>query len=433
MFERRLTTTAAATLLILVASCSHDIPPDLANTSLWTRTVGEYLKGPLWQPDEAYDAGHALMVPLHAAFQLDNPAAQGDFGEHFDRFVDQSADLTGNRIGRFQYLYLASRFLALATKADREDLVPRGLPEFLADEVARVWQSAPAWQWDREPFVGVRERVAWKLSSSVTEPSYYRAITDETLYLLAIAADLETVSDNWPAIREIDNVLEEMLDYAFRIFTSEIVLTSNGGWLLQPGVWEDHRDYAYAGHTEKMPGLLPMPVPGISWDSAHFHRMAAWLSSFEHAACNARPAEAEWYSFLLMGLEKQFLSVVLALPTADFPAYRLTNFMDGWNGIYRWGHVTQGENNGYGPYELSGMFLYGWWSFLGTQRVSAIHARQANTFPLPDHVVETYVGPNTTRTRNPLMRHPDFFTNGFAQIIMTLASSLPTHTGCPQL
>jgi hypothetical protein len=104
--------------------------------------------------------------------------------------------------------------------------------------------------------------------------------------------------------------------------------------------------------------------------------------------------------------------------------------MDGWNGVYRWGYVTQGENNGYGPYELSGMFLYGWWSLLGSERVADVHAAQVSRFPLPDHVLDVYVGPNTTRTRHPLMRHPQFFTNGFAQLIMTLAAKLPVRTAC---
>lgn len=370
------------------------------------------------------------MVPLHAAFQLNSLSAQDAFGEHFRRFVDHIADLTPDRLSRLQYLYLASRFLVLATNAKREDLVPQELPGYLAHEVAQIWLVAPAWQWDREPFAGMRNRLAWKLDNPVTEPSYYRAIIDETFHLLAIAADLQTVSDNWPAIKEIKPVIEEILDYAFQVSTTETVMTPNGGWLMQPGVWEDHRDYAYAGHMEKIPDLLPMPVPGIGEDSAHAHRMAAWLRSLELATCDSRPAEAEWYAYLLAGLERQFLRIVIVAPTTDFPAYRLTNFMDGWNGIYRWGSANQGQNNGYGPYELSGMLLYGWWSFLGTKEVSKLHAREAKAFPLPDHVSETYVGPNTTRSRNPLMRHPDFFANGFAQLVMMQASRLPTHVGC---
>ncbi|MBG0566631.1 hypothetical protein [Actinoplanes aureus] len=38
------------------------------DSGLWSSTVARYLADPLWRDDEAYNAGHVLQVPLHAAF-----------------------------------------------------------------------------------------------------------------------------------------------------------------------------------------------------------------------------------------------------------------------------------------------------------------------------------------------------------------------------
>lgn len=48
--------------------------------------------------------------------------------------------------------------------------------------------------------------------------------------------------------------------------------------------------------------------------------------------------------------------------------------MDGSNGVlYRWNYSSLGEGKEYGPYELSGTFTIGWWTFLGTDRVKEIY------------------------------------------------------------
>jgi len=98
--------------------------------------------------------------------------------------------------------------------------------------------------------------------------------------------------------------------------------------------------------------------------------------------------------------------------------------MDGWNGIYRWGYSTQGENNGYGPYELSGTLIEGWWGFLESPQVSSIFKDMSNLFPLEENVVKLYVGPNTTRERHPLATWPNYFINGFGELNVRLMTKL---------
>ena len=98
--------------------------------------------------------------------------------------------------------------------------------------------------------------------------------------------------------------------------------------------------------------------------------------------------------------------------------------MDGGNGVYRWGYVTQGEGNGYGPFQLSGAFNFGWWSFLENDQVTALYQAQAAQFPLSDWALDLYVGPNTTRDRHPLVLLPDSYTNGRFLLTVNLAAHL---------
>jgi len=388
---------------------------------LWNETVEPYLKDPLWLERDIYDAGHFLMVPLHAAFLNNQKLWQNQFAQHFQRFVKAYPEhVAKGRLNRLQYFYLASRFLVLATKKGRQDLIPSQLPSILYAEIRDLWQNSPAWQWSRDPFLGgIRERVLWKLNHKDVKKSYYRAIIDEELFTFAIAADLRT----YERLSEIKNspMLTDILNVAYRVFQQEVVPQQGGGWLFQPGgVWTDHPDYAYAGHKEKIPGMKPLPVPRIAGDSSHSHRFPLWLTSLAEAYPSGSK-ERLLYNNLKKGLEKQLSNKVLVPPTKDFPGYRMRNFMDGRTGVYRWGYKTQGKNNGYGPYELSGTLILGWWAFLGTSRVQQVYRDIARSYPLPPDVGTVYKGPGTSRERTLLISDYD---SGFRELIVRLAGQL---------
>ena len=131
-----------------------------------------------------------------------------------------------------------------------------------------------------------------------------------------------------------------------------------GGWLFQAGLWSDHPDYAQAGRVADSPGPAPAPVPGIGEDASHSHRLPLWLTSLAEAYPPGSEPRA-YYLRLRTGLARQFQRAVLTAPVAGFPGYRTTNYMDGHNGLYRWGYPTIGPDDGYRPYELSGTFLLG--------------------------------------------------------------------------
>jgi len=116
-----------------------------------------------------------------------------------------------------------------------------------------------------------------------------------------------------------------------------------------------------------------------------------------------------------------FFHDVLHRPEETFPAYRVTNFMDGRNGVYRWQYATTGPGNGCGPFQLSGILLAGWWAMLPTERALEMSNDMAGRFPLSDDVVKTYTGPNTARDRHPLVKWPEYFQNGFGELNVRLS------------
>lgn len=402
-----------------------------SDEELWERLVAAYLTEPLWcdsssHPhglDLAYDAGHHLMIPVHAAFALDRQHWQRQIADFWSRYmVADPAQSPSTVLGRLQFLYVASRFVVLATDHARAALVPTQLPALLMSEVRRFWSDEPAWLWGRDPFPGgMRERLQWKLETPSTTPGYLRAIFDEEMFLLSIAADLRSYDLRTRSLRAGKTVLEEILEMAFRVFTQEVEWRGeNEGWLLQPGVWAEHPDFAFAGQPAEIPGMQPMPVPGIAADTSHSHRLPLWIRSLQRASAD-RPEHAAWYASLVMGLDRQIRDHVIVAPDASFPAYRTTNFMDGNNGVYRWNYATHSAGDGYGPYELSGTLMLGWWSFLGSRTVRQIYELQASIFPLAPSVIDLYVGPNSTRAVHPLVRRPDFYTNGFGELVSRLA------------
>lgn len=90
------------------------------NHLLWDKTIMSYLQDDLWTTTNAYDAGHFLMVPLHAAFKSNEEQWQKQFAEHFKRFVNEyyknNDHIVKSRLDRLQYLYLASQFVVLSEK-----------------------------------------------------------------------------------------------------------------------------------------------------------------------------------------------------------------------------------------------------------------------------------------------------------------------------
>ena len=119
-------------------------------------------------------------------------------------------------------------------------------------------------------------------------------------------------------------------------------------------------------------------------------------------------------------LSAQFFEKVIVPPSDEFPNYRTNNFMDGYNGIYRYNYPTHGLGQGYGPYELSGTMLLGWWSFLPDQSIRDVYCFITSRYPFNEQEIATYLGPDTTRDRHPLIKGKAQFESGLLELISKL-------------
>jgi len=398
---------------------SHDV------RGLWSQTIAEYLSDDLWIERDRYDASHVLMVPMEAAFQLGVAEWQQQFADHFDRAAAYDHDQTTDNIGKLQYFYLASRFAHLAAAAQKWEMVGSEWLTRLYAEVERWWNVQEVGNWGTRTFSGgIRERVLWKLNHKQVDVSYHRAITDFELHLIAIAAELrafERLSDT-PTVQT--PLLEDVLTIGKRIFTEEGVWQADGGWMFQPGVYADHSTYQYAGHTTMVPGMLPNPVAGIGEDTAHSIRYPLWLTSLADAS-EPDSADRSFYQRVRHGFATQFVNHVLVPPSDAIPVYRLTNYMDGHNGVYRWNYSTTGMDRGQGPYALSRSLLNGWFVFTQHPDVRSAYSQLAAQYPLSDAELDVYIPEvYSDRTFHPLVSVPQFYHNGMSELIVKLASRM---------
>jgi hypothetical protein len=393
---------------------------------LWDSIIIPRLDTALWKKGTAYDAGHFFMIPLHAAFILEQEDWQNAFSKHFSRFAEIGfADAEPTRLYRLQYYYLASWFLVLATQQKKDYLIPPNLYTVIHDEVDLAWNIESSWTWNSsfipfKKFNNMRSRILWKLYNVDVQPvTFYRAIVDEEKFVFAIAANLKTYLKLTEGDTMPDNdLVDDVLLHANIVWQRRVEWNDEGGWLFQPGFWTDHPDYAYAGNYSKE-NPKPIPVKNIAEDVSHSHRTALWLKSLYNASDSTNMA---YYKKLIAGLDTQFFTKVLIPPSDTINTYLTHNYMDGNNGLYRWNYKENARNTGFGPFELSGTMLLGWWTFLEMDRIKTVYKELSEHFPLSEYILSIYEA--RTGTPTPENRKENHYTNGMDYLICKLAALL---------
>ncbi|WP_162501875.1 hypothetical protein [Sphaerospermopsis reniformis] len=350
----------------------------------WNNSVKPLLVDSTWS--SPYNTGHILMVPLYVSFLSKEKDWLSDFDNYFREFTKSypTSNLKNkpdkSPLAKLHFLYLASEYLALNKEANRP-IPQQKLLNIIQAEFLSVW-NLPAWQWERCPFKNMEKRLRWKLSNFSVKRTYYRAIIDEEMFTLAIGANLRFILQE-----ESPEILNNSLDIAYEVLTKEVHFINTLGkkWLFQPGVWSDHRDYAYAGWDNNLSKLTSKrPVAGIAGDSSHAHRWPVWLISFQRGFQSRKQKQrVEYIRKLREGLAEQFTEIVLVPPTRQVPYYRTKNFMDGQNGVYRYDNHNDKDPTwrGYGSWELSGTMLLGWWSYLPDPSISKVYCNLASFYP----------------------------------------------------
>lgn len=416
-----MTGLVAALVAVAGAHLAQGAVTDHEN-DLFKKNIGLYLTRDSWNDSLAYLHGHFYMVPLHAAFLLDDKDWQNQFEAHYKRLVAvPRSQLCQNPLSRLQYLYTATRFLALSAQAGRQSPVNAPLTKYLSDEIVDRWENQDAIGFDIPHFHGVKERIEHKLTLVNPAKSYYAAITDEEAFLFAEAADLLYVEKKTGAKNPLHGTLQEIVRTGNQVYHDRGSFEGKG-WLFDVGKWTDHPDLVYAGNKEITFGMVQKKVSDITMDTSHFHRFALFVTSMRNSY-DPGSGDYKYFDRIRTALAYQLNKVVLKKPDAKFSGYRLTNFMNGMNGVYRYGSASDvGADKGYGPYELSGTFLIGWWSFLGDPDVDKAYADIAGMFPLSEDILRVYQGPTYAA---PPRKDKSWYENGLAELFASLGGKMP--------
>ena len=394
-----------------------------------TDIVSEYLEYPLWTDRDAYDAAHYLMVPMHYAYKENDENLKRDFQDFFTRFRDDHKEFLNidSELKRLQFNYLISRYAVLESQqASRPSNLLKFLISHLEKEVWSCYHVVEVINWkypdnDNTNFSGNRNRIIWKLTSRLDHSYFKKAIIDPELFLMGIAADLSLIYKRHESLKPspaLSKTLNEINTLAFIVF-KERFTKSEDGWIFQKGYWYRHRDFKYAGClTETCIEKGESPIKDIAPDTSHSLRLPLILSSLRSANGDDE-VMSDFYNEAKKGLADQLTNKVIEVSNGG-KQIRITNYLDGRNGYYRWNYVTN-KGSGYGPYEVGETFKLGWWSFLDDPKIKKVYARIAKN--LEEKVpAEFQYQDKTNRERNPVIAGR--FQNGLYRNITMMAANL---------
>lgn len=163
----------ALSISVFCIPCANAAPLSAYEQTLWKKTVSKYLQDDLWLEDEAYDACHALMVPMHVAFKLNDVKRIEEFDNHIRRFLnvyersklETKVSIVNGRLNKLQYFYLLSEYVKLSAAHNRDISQVKMLADVIYEYIDSVWLKENAWQWrKKEGFRNMKERILWKLS-----------------------------------------------------------------------------------------------------------------------------------------------------------------------------------------------------------------------------------------------------------------------------
>lgn len=354
-------------LLLCLNGYSNTQVKNIKETAIdnyWASYVHRLTNQSLWTEDKAYNASHFLMTPMYYAYLSNDVDKIRDFDTLFEKFNDSQV-LPKSRLNRLQWLYFVSNYLSIKQQTQKKfSISDEKLLDFITLELEKEWYERLFKQWEKKPFIGERDRVDYILNNKNPRFSYYTAFFDQDQFILGIASDLKYIYDgrnlqskNTKAYK----IFNEIISKDSSIIKQRGKFTPEGGYLFQVGTWQDHNDYKYSGNSQINGSLIPKTLPNVAEDSSHSHRMPLVLRSLYRATGD------EEIKRIINGYAYQFNHVMIA---RDYNICHtneifLNNFTDGRNGVYRYNY-KKGINrqNGYGPYELSGILLIGWYSFL---------------------------------------------------------------------
>jgi hypothetical protein len=320
-----------------------------------------------------YHFVHSSFVPLIYSYDVKDTIIMNFFTNYFSmeklKFVTENEFI--NPMEKTQYMYLNLEYIRRNINTEKL-IVQRNkdVLKLIEKTLLREWKKDKGQIWSDEPFnyIGRKSRVASILLNKIpSQPgkSYFSAITDFELFCLIAGCSL--AANQLKNKAEINPEIEEFIVYMMQILKTQCKIYKDGRWLLQPGVWKDFSDYLYAGNTIPKENLTIAKIDTISWDASHSARWPIFIHTLK-SLFKSNSTENKLLSDFQKGLADQFMNKVVH-QTESIP--RFNNFMDGWNGIYRYNYSTMKQ--GYAPFTCNKHIFLSWWKILDDERVNKLY------------------------------------------------------------
>ncbi len=355
----------------------------------------------LYSARDVYDTGHFMMLPMRYGFKTRDSFIIDCFAEMFDRFVyDQGEDRQSfnefSGLNRNHWLYLMSEYMCYCVdyEVDFDPEIFYSILDYMIQ-----YNNTYTKNFDGEikysSFQSLLEGLLYG-SGYGREDSLNYCITDNDTFPISIICDLQYVKSRMNFETENDDFLiwgRDSAEAMLRTFAKE---DQCGGWIFQPGVWKDYKDYRYAGYATiaEIDPSIEKRIEGIGSDSSHFTRWACFINSYGRVI-----EDQALYTKLKTGLANTMCQLIFEKTEESDGYYVLRNYMDGTNGVYRY---NEEKGSGYDAYQLSTTFLNGWWSMLEDERITEIYRDTYDKLRYETELPPAYVDPLTTRERNPL-------------------------------
>lgn len=313
-----------------------------------------------------YTLTHQFYMPMLYAVQTNNNELNKSFESlmTFENVNNVSNSNALSDLDKKVFYFFASEYLRNYGISNSKN---QKIYNLIRTKVLNYWtqSSGKVWKDEKNNFKGVKGRTLFILSGKENgKESYFRAITDHELFVMASGVSLGLAEKNSTGKSSAE--MNEIADCFLKVLNQLIVFNNDGTWLLQPNIWKDHRDYKNSNN-----GIEGV----ISWDTSHFSRFPAYLNLLDIYTKNN--TNNNFILKLKSGLAKQFMSKANSYDKTA-KKYSFTNYINGNNDNYRVGFKT--NLKGYGASQNNLHVFYGWWKLLNDNAINNMYVSIENNF-----------------------------------------------------
>ncbi|MDO5615018.1 MAG: hypothetical protein Q4G16_02425 [Cruoricaptor ignavus] len=314
-----------------------------------------------------YVSAHQLYIPMLYAYQTEKQDLLSSYPNLFTyKNVDAvlSSDFVTD-LDKKIFIFFTAEYIRLLNSNSQET---KKIYSLISKYNQDYWFKVPGknWQTEKINFTGKKERVEAILANKYNgDKSYYNAITDNELFVMASAVSL-AISEEKMQIS--DNHNDEIVNTFYEVMKTQVKTNDDGTWLFQPDVWRNHSDFANVKSSTNIP---------VAWDASHFSRFPAYLYLLK-IYFSDKKEKYIYITQLQEGLAKQFIEKVAVFDkTAN--KYTFNNYMSGDNRAFRTNYKnnrTQGESQNYTH------IFFGWWKLLPSKEISEMYDNLYNNFQI---------------------------------------------------